>query len=99
MTGATTRQLHYIYSPYGLVAVIVKNGEAENLYYTETDHLGSIIGLINPDGTYAEHYSYDVWGRRRNPDDWSYDNVPEPTLIDRGFTGHEHLDEFKNKYF
>jgi len=88
------RQLHYIYSPFGLVAVIIRQGSTDSLYYTETDHMGSIIGLMRPNGTYAEKYSYDAWGRIRNPTDWSYDNVPAPTLIDRGFTGHEHLDKF-----
>ncbi len=69
ISDSTTKEIYYIYCPYGLIAVIVKNGETENLYYTETDNLGSIIGLINPDGTYAEHYSYDAWGRRRNSQD------------------------------
>ena len=95
IAGSVTKHFHYIYSPYGLVAVIIKQGTTETLYYAETDRLGSIIGLINPDGTYAEHYSYDAWGRRRNPTDWSFDNVPAATLIDRGYTGQEHSDEFK----
>jgi RHS repeat-associated protein len=64
------------------------------MYFTETDHLGSIIGLLRTDGTVQEQYSYDPWGRRRNPVDWSYNNVPTTFLIDRGFTGHEHLDKF-----
>jgi RHS repeat-associated protein len=38
--------------------------------------------------------SYDAWGRRRNPETWDYDTIPAPTLIDRGYTGQEHLDEF-----
>ena len=41
----------------------------------------------------AETYNYDAWGRRRNPEDWTYNNVPEPTLIDFGFTSHEHWDK------
>ena len=41
-----------------------------------------------------ERYNYDPWGRRRNPADWSYSNVPTSFFIDRGFTGHEHLDQF-----
>jgi RHS repeat-associated protein len=63
------------------------------MYFTETDHLGSIIGLLRTDGTVQEQYSYDPWGRRRNPVDWSYNNVSTTFLIDRGFTGHEHLDK------
>ncbi len=33
-------------------------------------------------------------GRRRNPTDWTYNNMPTSYLFDRGFTGHEHLDNF-----
>ena len=33
-------------------------------------------------------------GRRRNPTDWTYDNVPQPQYINRGYTMHEMLDEF-----
>ncbi|HNW98235.1 MAG TPA: hypothetical protein PKK00_07495 [Bacteroidales bacterium] len=33
-------------------------------------------------------------GRRRNASDWSYTNVPTSFIFDRGYTGHEHLDNF-----
>jgi RHS repeat-associated protein len=49
--------------------------------------------LKNSSVTYAEQFSYDPWGRRRNPTNWTFDNVPVPILLDRGFTGHEHLDK------
>jgi len=49
---------------------------------------------MNPGGTYAEQFSYDAWGRRRNPTNWTFANVPAPNLIERGYTGHEHLDKF-----
>ncbi len=44
--------------------------------------------------TVSEHNSYDVWGRRRNPANWNDYNVPTPSLINRGYTGHEMLDGF-----
>lgn len=94
ITSTGTRELNYINSPFGLVALIVKQSSTQTVYYVETDHQGSIIGLINPDITYAERYSYDAWGRRRNPSDWTFSNVPQPQIIDRGYTGHEHLDKF-----
>ena len=94
ITPDSTYENHYIASPYGLEAIIVKKSNTERLYYAETDHLGSLIGLINSTGGYAERHSYDPWGRRRNPTDWSYNNVPEPVITDRGYTGHEHLDMF-----
>jgi RHS repeat-associated protein len=96
ITSTGTRHLYYISSPFGLVALNIKQGESENLYFVETDHLGSIIALINPDGSVDsdKKFSYDAWGRRRNPIDWSNDNIPQTFFIDRGFTGHEHYDIF-----
>ena len=94
MTADSTWENYYIVSPYGLAAVIVKESGAATTYYAETDHLGSLIGLMNSNGTHAEKFSFDAWGRRRNPADWSYSNVPEPVLTERGFTGHEHMDLF-----
>ena len=45
--------------------------------------------------------SYDVClsqcsqeGRRRNPANWTYDSVPQPQYMHRGYTFHEMLDEF-----
>ena len=69
------------------------NAGTSNIYYICKDHLGSITALLNTNGTVAEEYSYDAWGQRRNPDDWS-SNYTAPTLLNRGYTGHEHLDQF-----
>jgi RHS repeat-associated protein len=59
--------------------------------------MGSIIGLLNIDGTYAEKYSYDAWGRMRNSSTWAYyapGSEPALFIAGRGFTGHEHLPWF-----
>lgn len=93
-TSSGVKQIHYISSPYGLEAILIKQGQNVATYFAETDYLGSIIGLMNPGGSYAEQFSYDAWGRRRNPTNWTYANVPAPNLIERGYTGHEHLDKF-----
>jgi len=37
--------------------------------------------------------SFDSWGRKRNPVNWSYTNIPD-FPFDRGYTGHEHLKWF-----
>jgi len=55
---------------------------------------GSIAALVKQNGTVSERFSYDAWGRRRNPANWADYNVPAPRLIARGYTGHEHLDGF-----
>ncbi len=42
-----------------------------------------------------QEYSFDAWGRRRNPTDWSYNLASQPDLFaGRGFTGHEDLPWF-----
>lgn len=42
----------------------------------------------------VEKMSFDPFGKRRNSNDWTYNNVPLTFKFDRGYTGHEHLDEF-----
>ncbi len=74
------------------------------MYYTHTDYLGSYQTITNELGNVVEELSFgpclpvrnamEAGGRRRNPTDWTYNNVPTTHLFDRGFTGHEHLDNF-----
>ncbi|MBM2814861.1 MAG: wapA 3 [Ignavibacteria bacterium] len=94
------RELHYISSPNGLIAVYVKEtGAADILYYVHTDRQGSIVGLTklnsNNQPERVARYSYDAWGRIRNATTWQYETVAAYlTIIPRGYTGHEHLEMF-----
>jgi RHS repeat-associated protein len=92
--GTNEKKTHYIMGNSGPVAMMVSENNTDNYYYFCKDHLGSVTGLLDQTGNMAEEYNYDAWGRRRNPTDWTYDNVPVPTLSDRGFTFHEHMDKF-----
>ena len=73
-----------------------ENGN-DSYNYTYTDHLGSILTITKPDGNVVEQ-NFDAWGRRRDANSW----VPmSPTAVTglpdwlyRGYTGHEHLDQF-----
>ncbi|HKJ82044.1 MAG TPA: RHS repeat-associated core domain-containing protein [Ignavibacteriaceae bacterium] len=49
---------------------------------------------MNSNGNMLKELNYDPWGKRRNPQDWSYTNVTAPTYTERGFTDHEHMDQF-----
>jgi RHS repeat-associated protein len=71
---------------------MVKQGTTETFYYTY--YLGNILALVNENGTIAEEYNFDAWGQRRNPQNWGYTNVSNPAILERGFTGHQHLDNF-----
>lgn len=93
--GANIRQIHYI--PVGdCWALYTKNSAgADSVYFILTDHLGSIHQITNASGTVLKEMSFDPWGRRRNPANWTYNNVPAVSITNRGFTMHEHMDHFK----
>jgi RHS repeat-associated protein len=85
----------YIYGTDGLVAFYEKKSNNQNnMLYVHKDHLGSLECLTNSNGSIVQEFSYDAWGRRRNPVDWSYNNMPATYYIDHGYTLHEHLDAF-----
>jgi RHS repeat-associated protein len=100
ITTAGTRKVHYIAGGDGLTAVYIEepgdNPDEGDIYYTYTDHLGSIVALANntPTGNIVQEQSFGPWGRRRNIVNWGYENAQQITLIDRGYTGHEHLGQF-----
>jgi RHS repeat-associated protein len=57
---------------------------------------GSILALYNTNGDVVWQTSYDAWGRERNVTDGGYLNItPRPVWLVRGYTGHEHLPEFR----
>lgn len=89
------RHLHYISGGDGLFAIYVmdKSGK-DKMYYIHKDYQGSYETITDKQGTVIEKLSYDPWGRRRNPTNWTFTDVPETYKFDRGYTGHEHLDAF-----
>jgi RHS repeat-associated protein len=67
-------------------------GGVTNLYL-HRDHLGSITTVTRgKDGKVLERYSYDAWGKRRNASNWDTP-VSSTAWMQRGYTGHEHLDD------
>lgn len=87
---------YYIPSPTGICAVLVKPASGNSyLRYLYSDYLGSITCTTNEIGQKENEYSYDAWGNRRDPATWQSTTSPLPELFcDRGFTSHEHLNEF-----
>jgi RHS repeat-associated protein len=92
-SGVTTYE--YLSSPAGTFAVRIIENNNSTLYYLHQDHLGSIVALSNETGQIVQEMSFNAWGERRNIDTWQNASVSTSGLIlDRGFTGHEHLDAF-----
>ena len=78
--------------------VYVRNNNSSwVLYDIVRDYQGSITHLVDDsDGTVVAEYSYDPWGRMRDPETLEiYAPGNEPSLmLGRGYTGHEHLTWF-----
>jgi RHS repeat-associated protein len=87
------KEIHYIYGGDGLAAIYTKQYVSQTMHYVHKDHLGSLDKITNSSGNVVDSLSFDAWGRRRNPANWTYSNIPA-TLFSRGYTGHEHLDQF-----
>lgn len=69
-------------------------------YYVLHDHAGSVDRLVRAVGTGRNIFalSFDAWGKRRNTN-WSVDATDQrygdAHWVERGFTGHEHLDNMQ----
>lgn len=94
VNGQCTKKIHYISGGDGLAAIYVIYPSADLIYYVSKDYIGNILLLTQQDGSVVEEYSFDAWGRRRSPTNWNNYNVAKPYYSYRGYTGHEHLDEF-----
>ena len=76
---------------YSAPAVLISDGETQKLYYLHRDYLGSIVMLTDENGNIAERRYFDPWGQLRKLEDAAGNTLDKLTLLDRGFTGHEHL--------
>lgn len=84
------RKIHYLSG-----AIYIDNSNySDSLYYVYTDNQGSVIALTDEVGTVKRRFAYDPWGKRRNPLNWNETDNLENLIINRGYTGHEHLDAF-----
>lgn len=87
--SGNVREIHYLSG-----AILIQNKGVDSLLYTYTDYQGSLIALTDANGTVVEKYAYDPWGARRDPNNWEQKDTRMKWLVNRGYTGHEHLDAF-----
>lgn len=93
----TKERLYFSGNAYTAPMVYVRNnGGTWTAYNVGRDCLGSITHIATTSGTKVAEYSYDPWGRLRNPETLAiYVPGQEPELfLGRGFTSHEHLPWF-----
>ena len=95
--GASTERLYLGGDAYSAPMVLVREGSGSwTPLNIGRDYLGSVTHIVTADGTLLAEYSYDPWGRLRDPETQAiYAPGTEPALcLGRGFTGHEHLPWF-----
>lgn len=95
--NGTVERLYLGGDAYSAPMVYQKQGSGSwTAYNIGRDYLGSITHIASLNGTPVAEYSYDPWGRLRNPATLAiYASGSEPDLMfGRGFTGHEHMTWF-----
>lgn len=67
------------------------NQTTNNLYYLHRDHLGSIVLITDVNGNAVEKRQFDAWGNIVALTDGNGNPLTAFVVLDRGYTGHEHL--------
>ena len=89
-------ETYIFYLCNGSIAIHDKAAGTKTLYHGYYDAQGSLIALTDNSGNVIARYAYDPWGGRVNPADWTQStDTPNYLGIERGYTMHEHLDEFE----
>jgi RHS repeat-associated protein len=95
-SGLNVDYRHYL----GDVAILTKTGDLNDpspgIRYVFRDRLGSVAALGNDTATSFERRGYDAYGKPRGGN-WANKAPPEinSAITDRGFTDHEHLDDWQ----
>ena len=95
VAGSVTRYVDYLMADGRVVALHVKNGTADSIYYVHTDMLGSWERIVNTSDAVVQSSHFDPWGNRMSAGNWTVKQDGTNFVFRRGFTGHEHYDQFK----
>ena len=90
--GGMTEQKYYIMTPFGRTAVrTVRSDNTVEVRYLHQDALGSVTLVTDEYGRVETRFAYDPWGQRIKVVNARVNTNGE---ITRGFTDHEHLEDF-----
>jgi RHS repeat-associated protein len=87
-----TKTLTYLQFGGGTFAIHKKEtAKPDSIFYTFSDHLGSITHITDQWGNLKQERSYDAWGNLRTPNNYAQGFTQKLFLTQRGYTGHEHI--------
>ena len=95
VSGSVTKTKHHV----GDFAIVTKQaGQADQTRYLLKDQMGSLVAIADEGGNKVEDFNFDPWGKRRHVggdfmDEIEYFSFSSSLVSNRGFTGHEHLDD------
>ncbi|MNS25538.1 tRNA(Glu)-specific nuclease WapA precursor [compost metagenome] len=77
---------------YTAPIVFKSNGEEDQKYlFLQRDYQNSIVAITDPSGAVVEKRIFDAWGAIAKVQDGAGSTLSGLTILDRGYTGHEHL--------
>ncbi|MDR7209615.1 FG-GAP-like repeat-containing protein [Flavobacterium piscis] len=76
---------------YTAPIVLKSNGSTQNYLYLHRDYQGSILAITDAAGAVVEKRLFDAWGAIIKVQNGAGTILNGLTVLDRGYTGHEHL--------
>ncbi|WP_426484979.1 RHS repeat-associated core domain-containing protein [Flavobacterium sp. 2] len=76
---------------YDAQIVSKSNGNVQNYLYLHRDYQGSIMAITDANANIVEKRLFDAWGSILKVQDGNGNLLSGLTVLDRGYTGHEHL--------
>lgn len=76
---------------YSAPLVLKSDGTSQNYFYLLRDYQSSIVAVVDQSGTIMEKRLFDAWGNIASVQDGAGNILAGLTVLDRGYTGHEHL--------
>lgn len=91
VTGATEFVTYIGGDGYSAPVVLKSDGTTQNYLYLHRDYQGTIVAITNQAGAVVEKRLFDAWGNIIKVQDGAGNILAGLTVLDRGYTGHEHL--------
>lgn len=76
---------------YSAPLFIKSDGTTQEYLYLHRDYQGTIVAITNGLAQVVEKRLFDVWGDISLVQDGANNNLGKLSVLDRGYTGHEHL--------
>ncbi|ESU27089.1 hypothetical protein FLJC2902T_22670 [Flavobacterium limnosediminis JC2902] len=76
---------------YSAPVVFKNNGTTQEYLYLHRDYQGTIVAITNQTGNIVEKRHFNAWGAIVKVQDGAGNNLTGLTVLDRGYTGHEHV--------